>query len=418
MAKLGPLIGTGRNHIEDLRGASRLAVEATKGIAGLVEAAHRQFASGPALLGRPLAVPVRAITALAYGTVRAIAGLVGAGVDSALARLAPFLRETSPGPEREALLAALNGVLGDYLQATGNPLAIEMRFRHGGRALELKRDALLARFPEPSGKLLVLVHGSSMSDLGWTRNGHDHGAALARDLGYTPVYLHYNTGLHISTNGSALAGLLETLVAEWPVAVRDLTIVAHSMGGLVARSACEASAIAGHRWLSKLRNLAFLGTPHHGAPLERVGNLVDFALGISAYSAPFARLGKIRSAGVTDMRHGSVRDEDWQGRDRFQYGADRRRPLPLPEGVRCLAAAASKATIEGGKLRGDGLVSVDSALGRHATPEMTLAFPFEWQWVGLGMNHVDLLSRPEVYELLGRWLAQATPDEAIASVAR
>jgi hypothetical protein len=131
---------------------------------------------------------------------------------------------------------------------------------------------------------------------------------------------------------------------------------------------------------------------------------VDVALGINRYSAPFARLGKIRSAGVTDMRHGSVRDEDWEGRDRFAYGHDLRRPLPLPEGVQCFAIAASTAKVADGKLCGDGLVPIDSALGRHPKPELTLAFPPEHQWVGLGMSHVDLLSRSEVYEVLKRWL--------------
>ncbi len=411
MAERTELRKAARNHVEDLRGASRLAVEATRGVTDLVEAMHHKIASGPALLGRPLEVPVRAITGLVYGSVRRVTRLVGASIDFALAPLAPLLGESTPGFEREAVLAALNGVLGDYLQATGNPLAIQMWLRSGGRALELERQALRAALPEAGGKLLVLVHGSCMCDLQWTRKGHDHGAALARDLGYTPVYLHYNSGLHISTNGRAFAGLLETLVEQWPVPLEELTIVAHSMGALVSRSACDTAATAGQRWLPKLKNLVCLGAPHHGAPFERGGNLVDVALGISAYSAPFARLGKIRSAGVTDMRHGNLRDEDWEGRDRFAYGNDRRRPMPLPEGVRCFAAAATKAKVEGGKPCSDGLVPVDSALGRHPRPELTLAFPREHQWVGLGMNHVDLLSRPEVFDVLKRWLSDGAAEK-------
>ncbi len=383
---------------------SRLAVAATKGIADLVEAMQVEIGSGPEVLGRPLAIPAQALARLACGNVRGVTSLVGAGIDFALARCVPLLRDSSPGPAREAMLAALNGVVGDHLQATGNPLAIEMRLRHGGKPLELNRPALRATFPAASAKVLVLVHGSSLSDLGWSRKGHDHGASLARDLGCTPVYLHYNSGLHISTNGNAFAGLLETLVEEWPVPVEEVSIVAHSMGGLVARSACDAAASAAHRWLPKLRNLVCLGTPHHGAPFERAGNLVDVALGISAYSAPFARLGKIRSAGVTDLRHGYVRDEDWQERDRFEHGDYRRRPLPLPERVRCFAVAATKAKVEGGTPASDGLVPLDSALGRHPGPELTLAFPREHQWVGRGMTHLDLLSRPEVYDVLRGWL--------------
>lgn len=395
----------GRNHLEDLRGASKLAVEATKGVTDLVRAMHHRIASGPGLLGQPLAGPAGALTGLIYGGIRGVTSLVGASIDLALSQLAPLLGESAPGPEREAILAALNGVLGDYLASTGNPLAIQMQLRRGGQALELHREALRQRLPQATGKLLVLVHGSSMGDLQWSGRGLDIGAALERDLGYTAVHLRYNSGLHISTNGRSFATLLEALVEEWPVPLEELSLVAHSMGGLVSRSACHAAAAASQRWLAKLRNLVCLGTPHHGAPLERSGNLLDLALGISSYSAPLARLGKIRSAGVTDLRYGSILDEDWEGRDRFEYTEDRRRPVPLPEGVRCFAAAASTARVAGKRLPGDGLVHVDSALGRSERPELTLAFPPERQWIGLGMNHLDLLGRAEVYEVLKGWLA-------------
>ena len=119
-----------------------------------------------------------------------------------------------------------------------------------------------------------------MNDLQWKRKGHDHGAALARDLAYTPVYLHYNSGLHISTNGRAFAELLEALVRLWPVPLTELVLIGHSMGGLVARSACHYGALARHEWLRRLDKLVFLGTPHHGAPLERGGNWVDMLLGV------------------------------------------------------------------------------------------------------------------------------------------
>ena len=188
----------------------------------------------------------------------------------------------------------------------------------------------------------MLAHGLCLNDLQWNRRGHDHGAALARDLGYTPVYLHYNTGLHISTNGRQLAEALEALVAQWPVPLEEFALVAHSMGGLVARSACHYGALAAHAWPRRLGTLVFLGTPHHGAPMERGGNWIDTLLEISPYTAPFARLGKIRSAGITDLRYGNLADEDWHGRDRFARG-DRRRFVPLPDGVRCFAIGATAA---------------------------------------------------------------------------
>jgi hypothetical protein len=372
-------------------------------VTDLVEAMHAEIAGGPRVLGRPLQSPARIATRPVYGSIRHVTRLVGAGLDVALAGLAPLLRESTPGPRRERLLSALNGVLGDYLAETGNPLAIEMCLRHRHHPLELERRALRRlALPRARGRVLVLVHGSCLNDRDWARSGRDHAAAMARRLGLTPVYLLYNTGLHISTNGRAFAALLERLVAAWPTPIEELVIVAHSMGGLVSRSACHRGEAAGHAWRRKLRALVCLGSPHHGAPLERGGHWVDLLLGVSRYSAPLARLGQIRSAGVTDMRFGYVLDEHWEGRDRFAHGRDDRARLELPEGVQCYAIAATRAPRGGGK--GDGLVPVDSALGRHPRPELTLGFPEAHQWIAHGMGHFDLLGRPEVYQKIRSWL--------------
>jgi hypothetical protein len=274
----------------------------------------------------------------------------------------------------------------------------------------LERASLAAAVPQRGSKLAVLVHGLCLNDLQWNRDGHDHGAVLARDLGYTPLYLHYNSGLHTSTNGRALAGLLEVLLAQWPYRIVELVIIAHSMGGLVTRSACHYGLHAGHDWPRRLRKLAFLGTPHHGAPLERGGNWVDVILGATPYAAPFARLGKIRSAGITDLRYGNVLDEHWQGRDRFARARDTRQSVPLPDGVQSYAMAATTGRKPGDirdRLVGDGLVPVSSALGRHADYRRSLSFPKRQQWIGYGMNHLDLLGRSEVSDQIVRWFASA-----------
>ncbi len=280
----------------------------------------------------------------------------------------------------------------------------------------MERNALAAAMPVRTGKLLVLVHGLCLDDLQWNRRGHDHGAALAHDLGYTPLYLHYNSGLHVSTNGAQLADALETLVCQWPTPLLDFAILAHSMGGLVARSACHYGAAAGHAWLRHLRTLVFLGTPHHGAPLERGGNWIDLLLGISPYSAPLARLGKLRSAGITDLRYGNLTHEDWRGRDRFARG-DRRTIVPLPEGVRCYAVAATTAKHppSGPSLPGDGLVPVASALGEHDRAAFSLHIPKSRQWIAHGRGHLDLLDAPEVYGRIRRWLGKAPTRNGLAS---
>jgi PGAP1-like protein len=396
-----------RNHVDDLRGVSRLAIEATRGITALVEAMHVTIASGPAILGKPLAAPARIVTRPIYGLLQGVMQLIGGGVDRALAQLAPLLGASVPGSEREAVLAVLNGVLGDYLSERGNPLAIEMRLRHAGAPLVLTADALRAALPDAGDKLVVLVHGSCMNDRQWNQRGHDHGAALARDLGYTPIYVQYNSGLHISINGRALDALLEPLVTAWPVPLAELSIVGHSMGGLVARSACHAGDQADRAWRRQLRSLVTVGTPHHGAPLERGGAWVDQLLGLSRYSAPFSRLGQIRSAGVTDLRHGNARDDDWQGLARFGHHDDRRHPLPLPAGVRCYAIAGTTATAPGAHPPGDGLVPVDSALGVHASPARSLAFPDAHRFIAAATGHVELLGAPAVYAQLRSWLASS-----------
>ncbi len=395
-----------RNHVDDARGAVRLVVEAVASVTAIVEAMQQGIGGGPRLLGRPLAPAARRFTAPVHRLIRGITRCVGGELDSALGRIAPLLGDGAPGPRREVAVAILNGVLGDHLEETGNPLAIDMRLRRGYQPLDLT-DATTVRaaIPEATGRVLVLVHGSCLTDRAWRRRGHDHGAALERDLGLTCLHLHYNTGRHISTNGTLFAALLDRLVDAWPVPIEELVVVGHSMGGLVARSACHAGEVGRQRWRRKLTKLVCIASPHHGASLERGGHWIDVLLGVSHYSAPLAALGRIRSAGVTDLRFGNVLDEHWRGRDRFARGTDARTALPLPEDVQCYAMAATRTRAPGaGAYASDGLVAVASALGQHRRPALTLDFPEPHRWVGFGLGHVDVLGSPAVYDVLRAWL--------------
>jgi hypothetical protein len=131
-------------------------------------------------------------------------------------------------------------------------------------------------------------------------------------------------------------------------------------------------------------------------------------LSASSYSAPLARLGKIRSAGITDLRFASLVDEDWNNRDRFERSGDLRVTVPLPEGVACYTIAATIGETAGDvsdRLIGDGTVPLASALGRHANANLALTFDESPQWVAYRTGHLDLLSRPEVYAQIKRWLA-------------
>ena len=395
-------------HLSDLRGATRLATDATLGLANLVEAMHERIATLPGSAQDGRMSGVLGISGLVYQSIRGVTRVVGGSVDGVLGLLAPMLKpvpgstQATPPREREAVLAALNGVLGDHLAATANPLATAMSLRHEGRALALEASALAQALPQATGKLLVLVHGLCMNDLQWQREGHDHGAWLAREGGYTPVYLRYNSGLPVHVNGAELARLLDRLLAQWPQPLQRVVLLCHSMGGLVARSALQQGMDSAMAWPARVDDLVCLATPHHGAPLERAGHWVDLLLGAVPYAAPLARLGRVRSAGITDLRHGAVLPPEAGARANAAP-----RHVPLPAHVRCYALAATlgeTANAAAGRLLGDGLVPLASALGRHKHLARTLAFEAAHLAVLPGLNHMQLLSRPEVAQQLVRWL--------------
>lgn len=402
--------------LSDLRGMARLATQATSGVTTVVEGVHRSVWDTLRIPGGTAPGRTRGITGFVYRAVHGVTRLLGRGADRALAELEELFDSedgSQPGtPLREALLAALNGVMGDRLAADSSPFAIPMTMRYGQATLDWQA---LPPMPGATGRVLLLIHGLCMNDLqAYARQkGHrvEYGRALAESLHYTPVYLRYNTGLHISQNGRELAGRLEQLVAHWPVPVEEIAVVAHSMGGLLIRSAVHHGSEGSAGWLQKLRHIVFLGTPHHGAPLERAGNWVDVMLGSTPYTAPFARLGQLRSAGITDLRHGYLLDEDWLGHDRFHARPDSRGSVPLPTGVLCHAVAATTAARRGriaDRLIGDGLVPLRSALGEHDDPRRRLSFARDSQHVFYRMHHLDLLSSASVARQLAKWLSIAT----------
>ena len=398
-----------RRVASDILGVGRLAVDSTVGVTALVESMHHTITQIPLPWGKAPQGKTKGLTGLVYKSIRGVTQLVGMTLDGLIQSLSPWLGEQETSEHHEAVVAVLNGVVGDHLEATQNPLALPMSFRRAGIPLRLTPEGLRQAYPDARGKLLLLVHGLCMNDLLWTRNGHNHGLALAQDLDMSALFLHYNSGLHISTNGERFSALLESLVAQWPEKIEEVVILGYSMGGLVTRSAYEAAQRAGHTWPQFLKRWVFLGTPHHGSPLERGGNHIDWLLEKSPYAAPFSRLGKIRSAGITDLRHGSLVREDWEGQDRFGSSQDRRTPIPLPAGVEsfALAGVLGQETADlAAKHLGDGLVPIESALGKNADPARSLAFPKPHQHIIQGVSHLALLDHPEVYPQLRQWLTR------------
>ena len=235
------------------------------------------------------------------------------------------------------------------------------------------------------------------------------GSRLQADLGFTPIYIRYNTGRHISENGRSLATLLTELVDAYPVPVEEIALIGHSMGGLVARSAGHYARTHGEPWLGRLRHVACIGSPHLGSPLEKGTNLLTWALrklDAAGADVPAALL-DARSAGIKDLRYGYTVDEEWIGRNPDDVFADARRNVPLVDGVGYYFFAA---TITRdlhhpiGQLLGDLLVRLPSASGQ--APEPAKRIPFRSGAVFTGMHHVHLANHPDIYEALRALLAQ------------
>lgn len=381
------------------QGVGRLTIDAVLAITDIVESLHKRISPISAIHSNAEQEQLSGIGGLVYRNIRNVTQWVGKNIDVPLGAINKTLASQPDSASSQTLLAALNGVLGDYLFIRDNPLAIPMHFRKSG---EILTDAqLLEVIKQSNGKLLIMIHGLCMNDLQWCKEGHDHGAELAKESGMGAIYLHYNTGRHISDNGKQFAGLLESLLSLSDDQL-EINILAHSMGGLVSRSAFHVAENSGHKWPERLKKLVFLGTPHQGAALEKAGNWIDLILGAHSYTVPFARLVKVRSSGITDLRYGNVQESDWHFTERFKFSGDQRLPLPLPDSVQCFAVATSAKESVNYPL-GDGLVRIKSALGEHQDSAFNLRIPDTRKWVGTNINHMQLLNDPKVYQVLKTW---------------
>lgn len=282
-------------------------------------------------------------------------------------------------------LAVLNGAIGDYLARTDNGLATGASLIHQGKSLALERRTLESAFPEASTKAVVLVHGLMSTEDFWRhQDASDYGTLLARDFGFTPLYLRYNTGLAIADNGAMLGRILGELLRAWPVELDEILLLGHSMGGLVIRNACHFGKLAEEPWLDRVRRCIYVGTPHRGAPMERVGRFVAKVL--HAVDDPYTRLAgqlaDLRSIGIKDL-------------------GDPRHPVPLLATIDHLLVAGTIAREPWlAALFGDAMVSVSSATdcarGERRHPATAIeVFP--------GFDHVALARRIEVYERMRTW---------------
>jgi len=397
-----------------LLAASELA-DGAGGIGGVHEAVARRVfdAIGPS--AEPARLAHDAISRGVYASVRGAATAAGHLADRALSR-----RESADGrrisatPRGALALAVLNGLIGDALEAAGSDLQEPMALRLRGRIVEPRPDALAAAFPDARPRIVVFLHGLMESEHAWRLGGGpSYGARLAGDLGCTPLYVRYNSGRHVSHNGRSLAELLERVVAAWPAEVEQVALVGHSMGGLVVRSACWQASERGQEWVARVRHVVSLGTPHTGAPLAQGVHYAAHALHAVPETRPFGRFLRRRSAGIRDLRGGSLVDRDWVGCDPDALRGAAIAEVPLLEGAAHCFVTATLTREERhplARLAGDALVLAPSASGRSRTRRI----PFRDEHgmhVG-GAHHVALLNHPKVYERLREWLSQS-PSHAL-----
>jgi pimeloyl-ACP methyl ester carboxylesterase len=348
------------------------------------------------------------IAAAVYGGIR-VGFRAGSGGLRAASRagLGADLESSSRG---RFVRAAVNGLIGDRLRDEGSTFAFDLGVRVDGHDVLLDRDGLAAAYPTATDRLVVFVHGLSENEAYWnraarprteTRREHperrSYGDRLEEE-GWTPVYLRVNTGLPIGENGVAVAAVLERLVEEWPVAVRRIALVGHSMGGLILRAACAVTTDRDAPWTGLVTDVVCLGVPHLGAPLERVVNRGVAALGRLPESAPFGRILEYRSVGILDLRHGLAGDV--QNLPNARY--------------RLVAATLTRSpySVTAGTI-GDYLVPYRSALGRPRHGEEM--FPGAETLHVPAADHFDLLNHDDIYASLREWLADDPQDPSSRS---
>jgi hypothetical protein len=382
-----------------------------------VAVARRAFGvAGPAakpahLLHDAISRGVYAAVGGAARTASIATGIVIAGRAAADPSFRPL-----PNRRRGSIaIGALNGAWGDLLGRTGSPLALAMAMRCDDEDVPITPTGLAAAVPDAGPDVAVFVHGLCETDLAWRLKAQQHygdphsthGSRLQVDFGLTPVYLRYNTGLHISENGDHLHQLLSELVRNWPVPLRRLTLIGHSMGGLVIRSACHVAHEQDAAWVPLVKRVVYLGSPHLGAPLEAGAATLARALRRLPETRPVANALDSRSVGIKDLRFGDVLVEDWAALEDL----DARRPEPqtlplLLDGADHYyigATVTRRHDTVAARVIGDALVPFHSAAGNGKVRQLGLQVDRGRHLPRL--HHLDLLNHPRVYAVLRDWLA-------------
>ena len=301
------------------------------------------------------------------------------------------------------VVAAVNGLIGDELRMVDDPQAIVMSVRKDGSDVPVSPWPIEEAFRGASSHLVIFLHGLCESDESWSSTYADR---VRADTDATPVFIRYNTGLRVSENGKHLDWLIRQLVDSWPTDVTRITLVGHSMGGLVVRAATNHATAAGQTWHHLVRDVVCLGTPHTGAALEKVAHMGSRVLHFFPESRPFGAILNKRSSGILDLRHGYITREEWEGQDLTRmWGLDRIAAAPLPHAEYHFVVATLGASKRHpfSSVLGDLLVHFSSAAGIGTTGPVVDGARLEYL---PSTHHFALLNHPQVADWLVTWLNQ------------
>lgn len=393
--------------------AARRAGTMVRGVTGAIRDTHSAVASRAFTWARrtlgPVVTPVEfvhdQVTRTAYGAaamaLEGAAEVVGTSASKAAeaSRASRFGRGTAR--RTGGVLAFVHGFNGDKMAASGVPLSYPMGLRRSGYAVTATPGDLAEAYPDAAPQVVVFVHGFVGTEQMWKRHASrdeqgrrlSYGRQLEAQGDWSALWVRYNTGLRISTNGRDLAALLEEVVQNWPVPVERIVLIGHSMGGLVASSALMQWPTSA-TWGPKVTDLITLGTPYHGSPIEQGANFL--AEHLSGYGATkwVSDVIAFRSEGIKDMRPGNLFLADTH--HAMPDAADWRRMLAPQMVVRHLAIAATLTKdphARLGKIVGDGVVLRSSARG-GADSGLSRS-----TMMG-SMSHNDLVNDPRVYEVI------------------
>lgn len=337
---------------------------------------------------KPVETVHNEITDLVYSAVRE----AGKGVFSGAAWVVRQANQSLASPQVidqsmddkrvSAISSAINGVFGDHLAATRNPMQVRMNLYANGQPLAADQTALMAQFPNAQNHLVIFVHGLCCNENSWQMYYNPgepatrpYGDKLEETFPVTALYLRYNTGRNIDANSRQFKRMLNKLVRNWPVAVEGITLVGHSMGGLVNRAVVEALTEDDVILQRSIRDVVCLGSPHAGAPLARLAAAGEQLFDRFELSRPIGHVLGVRSRGIRDLDHGLGALQTRGGREVMFH--------LIGSTIGDHGSSWLNSTV------GDGLVTPDSALADDTGKAQRVTFAQK--------HHMALLNDPDVY---------------------